>query len=283
VESLDQRIVEVIGGLDWPVVTPLMKLASVIGGGGILWMSIALVVSLRRRDSWPAIVTGLALVIGSIVSTELKAAIGRERPSVADPDFHALIPVPGSASMPSGHAVSAFAAATVLSAIAPRLRWPLFGLAVTIALSRIYLGVHYPSDVLVGALLGVAVGLSVLALRQLLVSHVRPRHDRDRGQQGEKDAPREAPAVGLVDDLDDDEDDRDDARGSRDLPGGKRQLDRRNPELDDPCGDGDEGRQEHEPDDPAHVRAAGRDRDDSQIRAVPREEDAQEEHHRTAE
>jgi len=162
VESLDQRIVEVVGGLDWPVVTPVMKLASIVGGGGFLWMSIALAVSLRRRSSWPAVYTGLALLIGSILSTELKRAIGRERPSVADPDFHALIPVPNSAAMPSGHALSAFAAATVLSATAPRLRWAVFGLAVTIALSRVYLGVHYPSDVLAGAVLGAVVGVSVL-------------------------------------------------------------------------------------------------------------------------
>jgi undecaprenyl-diphosphatase len=94
--------------------------------------------------------------------------------------------------MPSGHALTAFAAATVLSAIAPWLRVPLFGLAGTIALSRVYLGVHYLSDVLVGAALGIGVGLGVLWLAALLHVQVGAGHDRHRGDQRKEDAEGQA-------------------------------------------------------------------------------------------
>jgi undecaprenyl-diphosphatase len=67
-------------------------------------------------------------------------------------------------SFPSGHATVAFACATVLALAVPRLRVPLFVLAALIAFSRVYVGVHYPFDVLAGAVLGV--GLAT-ALRML--------------------------------------------------------------------------------------------------------------------
>jgi undecaprenyl-diphosphatase len=60
--------------------------------------------------------------------------------------------------MPSGHAMNAFAGAVLLAAAVPRARWPLLVLAALIALSRVYLGVHFPSDVIAGALLGSAIG-----------------------------------------------------------------------------------------------------------------------------
>ena len=93
----------------------------------------------------------------------------RVRPALADPAIEALVPTPASASFPSGHAATAFAAAVAVGAFYPRLRWPLLGLAALVGLSRIYLGVHYVLDVLAGAALGLALGLlMVWATRRLL-------------------------------------------------------------------------------------------------------------------
>jgi undecaprenyl-diphosphatase len=63
--------------------------------------------------------------------------------------------------MPSGHATTAFAAALAVGLVHPRLRWPLVVLAALIAISRVWLGVHYLSDVLAGAALGSAVSLTL--------------------------------------------------------------------------------------------------------------------------
>ncbi|HEX2507845.1 MAG TPA: phosphatase PAP2 family protein, partial [Miltoncostaeaceae bacterium] len=80
---------------------------------------------------------------------------------------------PGDASMPSGHAATAAAAAGVVALLHPRLRAPLAALVAAIALSRVYLGVHYPSDVIVGAALGLAIAWIVVALARRVVRRRR--------------------------------------------------------------------------------------------------------------
>src|SRR5207253_2369749 len=100
-------------------------------------------------------------ICSQILSNALKALTDRDRPSLTYADVHPLVALPGSSSMPSGHAWIAFASATVLSAMLPNRRGWLYGLAALIAVSRVYLGVHYPSDVLVGAAGGVVTGLLV--------------------------------------------------------------------------------------------------------------------------
>jgi hypothetical protein len=107
---------------------------------------------------------GVAAGLAAAITAGLKEAFDRSRPSVADPSFASVIPPPGSDSLPSGHAAEAFAAATVIAILAPRLRLPALVLAALVAVSRVYLGVHYPLDVLAGALVGVLTGLAVCLL-----------------------------------------------------------------------------------------------------------------------
>ena len=107
-----------------------------------------------------------------LISGGIKALVGRDRPTVRYPQPHALVGVPGGHSFPSGHAAIGFACAGVLSWLVPRW-WPAFFLlAVAIAWSRVYVGVHYPLDVLGGAVLGL---LIATALRWLVASRLRSR------------------------------------------------------------------------------------------------------------
>jgi membrane-associated phospholipid phosphatase len=93
-----------------------------------------------------------AILATQLLNTALKAVFRRKRPALAD--LPALVPVPTSLSFPSAHAATSFCAARGFAALAPV---PLAPVAVAIAYSRVYFGVHYPSDVLVGAALGTVV------------------------------------------------------------------------------------------------------------------------------
>jgi membrane-associated phospholipid phosphatase len=93
-----------------------------------------------------------------LLSYGLRQWIGRERPPLVYPQPKPLVHLPHTGAFPSGHSATAFACATVIASAAPRLRIPAFVLAAAIAWSRVYVGVHWPLDVLGGAALGTVVG-----------------------------------------------------------------------------------------------------------------------------
>jgi undecaprenyl-diphosphatase len=115
----------------------------------------------------------LADAAADLIAYGLRAAIDRPRPPAVYARPEPLVHVPHGGSFPSGHAATSFACATVLAFALPRYRLALFALAAAIAWSRVYVGVHYPLDVLGGAALGVLVAI---ALRKLLA--VLPRSPR---------------------------------------------------------------------------------------------------------
>jgi undecaprenyl-diphosphatase len=110
----------------------------------------------------------LTIVVSEPLSFGLRQAVARDRPPVRFVDPEPLIKTPNSHSFPSGHSTTAFAAATVLGAFLPRFRPALYALAALIAWSRVVVGVHYPLDVLGGAVLGTALGFVVLRALPLL-------------------------------------------------------------------------------------------------------------------
>jgi decaprenylphosphoryl-5-phosphoribose phosphatase len=127
---------------------------SSLGEHAAIWLAIGAAgaaLDAPRRDRWKR---GLVVVGGAYaLNTAIKLAVRRRRPDV--PGLPPLTGTPTGLSFPSAHATSSFAAARVYSELVPGT--PLYALAGGLALSRLYLGVHWPSDSLAGAVLGTAV------------------------------------------------------------------------------------------------------------------------------
>jgi undecaprenyl-diphosphatase len=129
-----------------------------IGSWGLVWIAIAAVAAYAYRRRWLFLDVLLAIGSAELVVSLCHGLIHRHRPFE-----HQLGRSERTHSFPSGHAMTAFAGATMLAAYLPRYRVPLLALAALIALSRLYNGVHYPTDVLVGAATGVAIALLLRA------------------------------------------------------------------------------------------------------------------------
>jgi undecaprenyl-diphosphatase len=134
----------------------------------------ALVLSAAYRRWGVFALTVIAVALADWSASGLKALIDRPRPALRYPEPKTLVPVPHDASFPSGHAATSFAAATMLSFAFPSLAPFLYVLAAAVAFSRVYVGVHYPLDVIGGALLGALVAVVV---RSLVSRRARRRLD----------------------------------------------------------------------------------------------------------
>jgi undecaprenyl-diphosphatase len=162
--SLERWIVEHrIGWLD-----PVFVGLSYAGSYGVVWLAIGIAVAVSLRRPGIALAVPLVVVAADLSATGIKHAVGRPRPAAALGGIDALMGSPSSSSFPSGHAATSFAAAVVLALAVPRLAPLVFCLAAAIAFSRLYVGVHYPSDVAGGAVLGVAVATALLLLLRTL-------------------------------------------------------------------------------------------------------------------
>ena len=126
---------------------------------GEIWILLALVLLAVKHQRRYGAAVGCALVLDLIsCNLLLKPLIGRIRPLAVRTGLELLVPAPLDASFPSGHTAVSFAAVFALKAAGSPLWKPALAAAVVIAFSRLYLYVHWPSDVLGGILLGAAVG-----------------------------------------------------------------------------------------------------------------------------
>ena len=155
VQNLDGEILlQIQQHLRTDMLTPFMKIVTFLGNGGWFWILCAVVllaIPKTRKTGYAAV---LSLIFGVIVTNLLlKNIVARPRPFA---EIEALIPLiakPTDFSFPSGHTTASFAVALVMLRMLPKkIGIPAVVLAALVAFSRLYLGVHYPTDVLVGFL-----------------------------------------------------------------------------------------------------------------------------------
>jgi len=157
--DFDRALVDAAPSFEHPWLTAVFVVLSAWWVKGPLLVGMGLCSDLwRRRVPLAFCAAAAATGAASLLTGVLKDAVGRARPPVAEPGLGSLTPIPGNPSFPSGHSATAFAAATAVAILCPRLRPFALAIAAAVGLSRIYLRVHFPLDVVAGGLLGAALG-----------------------------------------------------------------------------------------------------------------------------
>ena len=180
-QSLDLALLRWIVSLPHPqALTYVVGAYSILGISGALWIVMAFLFALREGGgktlmaAWRVVLAvWLALLVANWV---VKPTIDRPRPFVTDPSLVVSgAYLPSSPSFPSGHAASAIAGAFALSLLwPPRRRW-FWTMAALMVGARLYLGVHYPTDVVVGAVVGWACAVFATARTPCYISGSLPR------------------------------------------------------------------------------------------------------------
>ncbi len=167
-----------------PALTPWMILLTKAGGSGAVWIAAGLILLCFKKYRKAGMAVFISLFLTLLIGDEwLKHLVMRSRPCFDYPWVSLAIATPGphDYSFPSGHTFASFAAAAAMSpSLSVYGRAAVFILAVLIAFSRIYLFVHYPTDVLGGAVLGIACGMAAWYTVKILIERKGWRNNRIR-------------------------------------------------------------------------------------------------------
>lgn len=173
----DYHILNAIQALRCPVLDFLMPLITYFAEYGIGWILLALVLILIKKTRKPGLAAGIALILGLLaVNLIAKPLVFRVRPYDNEAFVSLrmylrsdlLIPAWGDGSFPSGHAAASMEAAVAILLYNKKVGIPALVMAILVCFSRLYLYMHYPSDVLAGMLIGTALALLSALLVKLI-------------------------------------------------------------------------------------------------------------------
>ena len=178
----EQALVWIAEHVRCGILDPLMKLYTQLGNTGMLFIVLGVLMLFFKQTRKAGVSALCAMLIGLIVvNFTIKPLVARARPWLVIENFVNLVPEHDPNSFPSGHTNAAFAFALAVCRSAPK-RWMKITavcMAVVMGLSRLYVGVHFPSDVLVGAVVGSLCGLLGAWIVKQAWERLSPRLQRD--------------------------------------------------------------------------------------------------------
>lgn len=164
-EVIEFRFLYMLQELRTPLVDSMMVFITSLGDKGWFWLALGVLLlalpRTRRVGGCVLVSIAAGYLLGNLL---LKYMIARDRPCWLDTSVRLLIPVPHDYSFPSGHTLASFEAAVCIFLFNRKWGAPALMLAVLISFSRLYLFVHFPSDVLAGAVLGTAIACCVVRI-----------------------------------------------------------------------------------------------------------------------
>ena len=180
--SLDWGILQWIQStLVCPALDLLMPKITALGNAGAIWLlaAVVLIITKKYRRQGIFLLLGLAasVLVGNVL---LKNLVARPRPCWIDTSVPLLIANPTDYSFPSGHTLSSVISAVILAKTDRRFGYAAIPLAALIAFSRLYLYVHFPSDVLAAAVLGIIIGLLIFRFGGSLLDRLKALRLRAR-------------------------------------------------------------------------------------------------------
>ncbi|NJP36901.1 phosphatase PAP2 family protein [Alkalicoccus luteus] len=167
---LDRQLLELFNQ-QWTssALDPFMRFATLASDIGLIWYATALLLMLVVR-SRRALLAGIAMIAANGAAFLFQALINvllpRPRPPLVEEGIRLIVEAPASSSFPSAHAATSAAACTALILFYPKAAWIAVPFALLFAYTRLYAGVHYPSDTLAGLIFGIGIGIVAAKLVQ---------------------------------------------------------------------------------------------------------------------
>lgn len=171
INALDEYIIRAVTSLRNPFLTQIMTFITNLGYWGIFWIILGIALAVFKKTRTLGILLILTVLLSGLINDlVLKNLFSRNRPFVELSWLTPLIKKPTDYSFPSGHSFCSFACAFVICSYNKKVGIVAYIFAFLIAFSRIYLGVHYPTDVFAGLLFGTGLGYLVTKSYKIFIN-----------------------------------------------------------------------------------------------------------------